>query len=269
MIQVSHEVPISLLEESRSFNDYDYCLVHLWDDEHPVYKKFFQESLAQGRKVLLDNSVFELGTAFREEVYAQRIKELKPTWYVVPDVLSDCDKTISNMDHWLQKYQDLPGIIMGCIQGKTFEEMAKCYVYMAGNPQVGKIGIPFRSVAYDAMFSSYEDPLYRWYHGRRAMIKYLVDQHIWNNEKPHHLLGASYVREFAHDLYRQLNIDTLDTSSPVTCGITGVAYTETGNPSKPQVKLCELIQYSPTEQEQALMNYNINIFKKLLNESLG
>ena len=31
MIKVSHEVPINLLEKSKLFNDYDYCLPHLLD----------------------------------------------------------------------------------------------------------------------------------------------------------------------------------------------------------------------------------------------
>lgn len=33
---VSHEVPLSLLEKSRSFNDYDYALVHLFE----IYPEF-------------------------------------------------------------------------------------------------------------------------------------------------------------------------------------------------------------------------------------
>ncbi len=31
-IKVSHEVPFSLLNYSREFNDYDYCLPHLLDE---------------------------------------------------------------------------------------------------------------------------------------------------------------------------------------------------------------------------------------------
>ena len=33
---ISHEVPLSLLEMSRWFNDYDYALVHLFED-YPHY----------------------------------------------------------------------------------------------------------------------------------------------------------------------------------------------------------------------------------------
>ncbi len=33
MIKVSHETPLCLLDDSRLFNDYDYCLPHLLDQE--------------------------------------------------------------------------------------------------------------------------------------------------------------------------------------------------------------------------------------------
>ena len=60
---VSHESPISILEESKQYNDYDYALVHLFETQ-PEYLNFFKRSLAAGREVLLDNSIFELGKAF-------------------------------------------------------------------------------------------------------------------------------------------------------------------------------------------------------------
>jgi hypothetical protein len=40
MIKVSHEAPLCLLSDSRLFNDYDYCLPHLMDEE-PGYEEYF------------------------------------------------------------------------------------------------------------------------------------------------------------------------------------------------------------------------------------
>ena len=42
---VSHESPISILEESKEYNDYDYALVHLFET-HPEYYEFFKNSLS-------------------------------------------------------------------------------------------------------------------------------------------------------------------------------------------------------------------------------
>ena len=63
MIKVSHESPLSMLEISRTYNDYDYALVHLFET-HPGYFNFFEDSIKRGRHVILDNSIFELGKAF-------------------------------------------------------------------------------------------------------------------------------------------------------------------------------------------------------------
>ena len=41
-MKISHEVPFCLLEKSREFNDYDYCLPHLLDqnEEYKVVKEY-------------------------------------------------------------------------------------------------------------------------------------------------------------------------------------------------------------------------------------
>ena len=114
-MRVSHEVPIDLLEKSRTFNDYDYALVHLFK-EYPEYYNFFVESLKQGRDVILDNSLFELGEMFDHLEFAtacldlgQHQKEdLNNFAYIVPDVMEDKDATISSYGSFTEKY-DLPG----------------------------------------------------------------------------------------------------------------------------------------------------------------
>jgi hypothetical protein len=42
-VKISHEVPFCLLEQSREFNNYDYMLPHLMD-ENEEYRNFFYES---------------------------------------------------------------------------------------------------------------------------------------------------------------------------------------------------------------------------------
>ena len=106
---VSHESPISILEESKEYNDYDYALVHLFET-HPEYYEFFKNSLSQDREVLLDNSIFELGEAFDSDKFAKYVEELKPSYYIVPDVLEDGYQTMLNYNDFVKKYPDLPGL---------------------------------------------------------------------------------------------------------------------------------------------------------------
>jgi len=94
---ISHEVPIPLLEKSKEFNDYDYALLHLvLKDEE--YKNYYINAQKSGRKVLLDNSLFELGDAMAPEKLVEGINLIKPEWYVVPDALNDADTTMERFD---------------------------------------------------------------------------------------------------------------------------------------------------------------------------
>ena len=65
-IKVSHEVPFSLLDYSREFNDYEYCLPHLLD-ENEEYQAYFRKAKAENRYIIMDNSLHELGTAYNTE----------------------------------------------------------------------------------------------------------------------------------------------------------------------------------------------------------
>jgi len=114
MIKVSHEVPIALLPQSVTFNDYDYCLVHLVD-QYPEYKEHYVRAGMLNRDVLLDNSIFELGHSFEPEAFVEKVKELKPTFYIVPDVLEDAQATQANFRDWLAKYSYVPGVRIGVV----------------------------------------------------------------------------------------------------------------------------------------------------------
>ena len=269
MIKINHEMPLSLMLDKRfnSLTDYAYCLVHLLD-EQPEYSKFFKNELSQGRQVLLDNSVFELEKPFDPNKFVEKINELKPTWYVVPDFLDDCGATTYSMKKWIERY--LPkvtsnSLIIGSIQGKTVSDLTECYKYMSKNPHVAKIAITYNSKAYEELIQ-HKNPLMTFCEGRKEFISKLVDEKIWNNNKPHHLLGCSFSREFSYPLYHQISIESLDTSNPVICGIKGIRYHERfGNYEKPSVKLCTLIDSNLSDTQKDLVEFNIKAFRKIVN----
>lgn len=256
---ISHEVPISLLETSKQFNDYDYCLLHLTYD-FSEYKEFYINSIKNGRKVLLDNSLFELGDALTNEQLAQGVLDIKPTWYVIPDCLNNCNKTIERFQSFKKDYPDLPGLAIGVVQGSTIDELIECYKYMS--KYADKIAIPFDSKGFECLSNS-EDKLEKWCEGRPRFIKLLIDRKIWNYNKPHHLLGCSYAKEFSHDIYNNLNIESVDTSNPVVAGICDLKYEKNGLKTKPSIKLCDLITYAPSQKQLDLIKYNVNSFKEI------
>ena len=74
---ISHEVPKCFLTESLKFNDYDYCLPHLLD-ENDDYKNYFKYAKEQGRYIIMDNSLHELGKAYNYDRLRYWVTELQP-----------------------------------------------------------------------------------------------------------------------------------------------------------------------------------------------
>lgn len=264
---VSHESPISILDHSRHYNDYEYALVHLFET-HPKYYNFFKTSLLLSREVMLDNSIFELGTSFDSGKFADYINELKPTYYIVPDVLEESKATMTSFWSFINEYQDLPGLKVGVVQGKTYDELITCYEFMAGYADY--IAISFDYSFYQVIGrATSDDPerakLERMCDGRQKLINMLIADGIWEHTKPHHLLGCSLAKEFSH--YANIkSIRSVDTSNPVVAGIVGQRYLkEIGLYNKPKVLLADLIDAELTADQMNDVIYNVEEFKNICN----
>lgn len=75
-MKIAHEAPLSIFDKVQAVTDYDYALVHLFEESEEYYNTFVKAK-ENGREVLLDNSIFELGTAFDGDVYVNWINKLK------------------------------------------------------------------------------------------------------------------------------------------------------------------------------------------------
>ena len=263
---VSHESPISILDHSRHYNDYDYALVHLFET-HPEYYTFFKSSLSLGREVILDNSIFELGTAFDSEKFAGYIYELKPTYYIVPDVLEEGKATMTSFWSFITKYEDLPGLKVGVVQGKTYDELIACYEFMVGYADYIAISFDYSYYQIIGRATNYNPErakLERMCDGRQKLINMLIADGIWDHTKPHHLLGCSLAKEFSY--YPNVkSIRSVDTSNPVVAGIVGQRYLrEIGLYNKPKVLLADLIDAELTADQMSDVIYNVEEFKHIV-----
>ena len=224
-IKISHEAPLSIFEEITELTDYQYCLVHLMD-ESPEYRDKFINLCKEKHEVILDNSIFELGTAFKGGDYLKWVKA----------------KSI------------------GVVQGKTLEEITRCYRALE-RLGVDMIAISFDYSLYEKMFPHPNQKL-SWMMGRVQLLGILLDMGIINPEIPHHLLGAGLPQEGLY--YRDYNwIYSTDTSNPIVHGIKGKKYIENqGLWSKESQKLHEMIHYPEEEIDMDLVRYNIGEFRK-------
>jgi hypothetical protein len=259
---ISHESPLSLLEDSLKYNDYDYCLVHLMEQE-PVYRDFFIDCSNKGRRILLDTSIFELGEAFNLDKYAYWVKELTPHEYIIPDVLEDTQKTIESSENFIKKYPGLPGKKIGVVQGKTYNQIIDCYQYLDKKLDVDKIAISFDYSLYKELFP-HPNKWVSFMCGRVLVIDRLLQDSIININKPHHLLGCSNPLEFSFYKDPTYNfIESIDTSSPIVHGLHEIYYTgKIGNWVKESTKLADLIKSIPNERQRMIIFHNIKEFKR-------
>jgi nitrate reductase NapAB chaperone NapD len=260
-IKIAHEAPKSIFEDVQKVTDYDYCLVHLLEEDEE-YLNQFKEAIKKGREVILDNSIFELEEAFDADRFAYWINELRPTWYIVPDALEDAKNTMSQMASWNMKYADnVYGKKIGVVQGKTYDQIVGCYEYMDKLADVDMIAISF-DYSYYTKSVPHPNKYVSWMLGRVKLLGDLLRDGIINENKSHHLLGCGLPQEFS--FYSQYPwIYSLDTSNPVVHGIKGIGYGTDGLWSKESQKLFELINYE-VEDTNLILN-NIHKFKWFTN----
>lgn len=262
MKKIAHEAPIAIFNRIQEVTDYDYALVHLFEENEEYWDKFVRAK-EMGREIILDNSIFELGTSFDPVRYVDWIQKLKPTWYIIPDVLEDAEQTVKNVKEWV-----LPNWSksIGVIQGKSYEELKWCYQEI--EPFVDKVAISFDySFFLNTDLNGFLPTKYHHYmYGRDALIHRFIADGIINENKPHHLLGCGLPQEF--DSYTQYNwIESIDTSNPIVAALKGMRYNgRDGLEDKPTQKLFTLIDYKPSSYELQLALYNIECFRAICND---
>ena len=242
MIKRYHEAPKCIFNKVQQYTGGDYALVHLFESD-PEYLAMFQKAVADGRDVILDNSIFELGTSFNHDRFAYWIKELQPTWYIVPDVWKDGKATTAMFFEFMSKYPrgSLPGKIIGVAQGHTFAEVVECY--KAIEPYCDMIAFNFD-------FSSYAPvPQIGIPHrllmsiGRYQMLLDLAGSDVINWDKPHHLLGCGVPQELCWYPRHWTWVRSMDTCHPVMEAMVGRKYdTELpGQFEKCPTKMCDMM----------------------------
>lgn len=263
MIKTYHEAPKSIFKQVQRMTDGDYALVNLFDDE-----EYFNQFDPTMRDVILDNGVFELGEAFDSDTFASWVEKLRPTWYIVPDVLEDGEATIDRFMEFINSYKGLPGKIIGVAQGKNYDDFVKCY--RAIEPYCDKVGISFDCSWYRG-FSRSTNPWMQLANGRERTLLKMNGTGIINQSKPHHLLGVALPQEMRHYKIFQRQgefrwIDSVDTSNPVVHGLKGIAYASNGLFSKESQKLYTMINEEVTPEQLTLIEHNIWQFRRFCND---
>lgn len=268
-----HEAPKQIFKQVQQVTYGDYALVHMFDKD-PEYYEMFKEAVKSGRDVILDNSLFELREAFDEDKYAKYIEELRPTWYIVPDCWKDSAGTIKRFFDFVNKYPNLPGKRIGVAQGMDLRETAACYRSL--EPLCDKMAFNLHGEDWyckstgssRAAMVNTRDYLTQMSRGRFNIVYSMWNLGFINSDKPHHLLGTGLAEEAKWYREAGMNfIDSIDTSSPVACGMRYHKYLEHyGNTIKPSLLMCDHMDDAISDEQLSIVMHNIQVFDSFCNE---
>ena len=273
MVKVSHELPNNMLHMSKEINDYEYCLPHLLDEiqfyfgkENPpqVYRDHFFQAKKDGRYIIMDNSLHELGKAYAEDRLIYWVNELKPDEFIVPDVWENQILTLSNATKWA-KIELPPEVIkVAVVQAKSFDEAVSCY---SGLRDLGyeKIAFSYGAEYYNDLFP-HPNKLVGKMMGRIMAIHKMWDMRVIKSYHRVHLLGCALPQEFAYykDLMTIQTIESIDTSNPIIHGLKGIKYEHYGLKTKDTTKIDQLEEVELTSDVLYNINHNLIKFKQFL-----
>ena len=234
MIKISHEFPENCYLEglTEDLVDYQYCLAHRFQS-NPDYRYYFYKYKYQGGEVYLDNSLYELGSAFSGSEYLEIIKGLGPDYYFLPDVFN---QTVDNIESQLSFFANVSSDIssevskpIAICHGMTPKDIISSFrILNSALPDYAMIAIPFGSHAW---LNEEDDPKYlRKSKCEDDNARMAANRGIFLNryyktlrKRNIHLLGCKGLREipFINCLESTDFIRSIDTSLPVASALEG------------------------------------------------
>ena len=260
-MKVSHEVPLCLLEDSKKFNNYDYILPHLLDEE-PAYLDYFLKAKAEGRYIIMDNSLHELGEAYNHDRLLHWIEEIQPNEFIVPDVWENMVESVQNAEIW-SDYVFPKGVEkVAVVQAQTLYEASECTkAYKALGYK--KIAYSYGASYYNSVCPHPNKDLGKAL-GRLYVITILLKMGDLTQEDRVHLLGCAVPQEFGW--YKGINcIESIDTSNPVMASLEGITYLNAGLTHKPKANMNDFFYMESNRISYDLLDYNLTKFKQINN----
>ena len=263
-MKVSHEVPRCLLTASPEFNDYDYCLPHLLDlDEE--YLQYFVNARDNGRYVIMDNSLHELGEAYDYNRLRYWVNELKPNEFIVPDVWMNCHQTAAQAKYWKQFEFPEETKKVAVIQGEDKNQAYLCANLLHGLGY-DKLCVSYGATWYNDFFP-HSNPDMGKALGRVRFVQGLLKLKQLKDIK-YHLLGCSIPQEFGwYDNHPQ--IESIDTSNPVMAALEGTWYDENGLNVKPKANMNDYFDIDFKNVDYLNVIHNTRRFKEIVKKHIN
>jgi hypothetical protein len=213
----------------------------------------------------MDNGLFE-GVSHTTEDLIERLNEIKPNIFIVPDAWNDPSTTVKNAKKWIDYYIDkIPSTVnlMAVVQAKTVSDAMLTYSKFV---KLGytHIALNHAGVFYKELYK-HQNELLSLMTGRIKFVNMLPSLNGFNKTIHHHLLGATLPNEFSNYKGKEYSfIKTIDTSNPVIYGLKHGKYPDEVLLDKPKEKLETYFDQRLSDQQISDVLYNVKHFRTLL-----
>jgi hypothetical protein len=258
-MKIAHEVPFCLLTKSREFNDYDYCLPHLMD-ENEEYRTFFLNSKNVARYIVMDNSLHELGEAYSTDRLMYWVNKLEPDEFIVPDVWEDYAASVRNAKLWANTKLPENTTKVAVVQAKNLHEANLC-VQAYKDLGYKKIAFSYGASYYNDVCPHINKDLGKAI-GRFMVISSMLKDKILSVKDRVHLLGTSSPIEFGFYVDMPF-IESIDTSNPIMAAIGEMPYTKMGLHLKPMANMNKHQDISKEFVNEDLVDFNVEMFRTI------
>lgn len=264
MIDLAFITPTSYLEKYAKQGDIYLALAHLIDDEgQNDYACFHRREADQGRRVILDNGLFE-GAQVDPESLLRRARAIKASVVCAPDVLYDSQGTIKEFKSFVKAKQDfgLHCSIMGIPQANNPIDWWDCYRFMDLSSDCEFIGLSILSIPHAFEELARDTGIWKKFERITHSRVYLLGQLrayaslIGRPVTPCHLLGLG--ESYSDIIYANRNLPDVvisnDSSSAFVHGMCNVRYSRLG--VIPGGKISEKLDFSITKATHGVTSSN-------------
>ena len=224
-IEIAIGAPISMMNDLCPKGGIELCFTHLLKENDFIYKKYYLDAKRNGRFVILDNGIMELGYSMNTDDLLSVSLELNPDLVTPPEILNDGMSTLK-MTYDFIKIFEKSGLypktkILGVAHGATFKDWCITFDELCQIPQIARIGVP-----YDIPFDIYTST-----ENSNNRLKNLVTRRVelcnWIAEnRPTasiHLFGLAHPSELPIQANHSF-VKSIDTSLPVMSAINEIKY---------------------------------------------
>lgn len=253
--------PTSMLNALCSVSKVQMCLAHRVLSD-AVYADFYKNARAAGQTVVMDNSLWELGTAMSYEYLQGAYQLVQPDELIIPDVFRDGPATIKS---WINFHRQGPEYVFEdvtqfvVVHGQDREEWLNTYDYFVENTAYGTtLGLP---KVLDEIWSP---------GGRIGCVEFLEATNRVSENHNYHCLGIWDDPIEILLLGRHSWIRSLDTALPIHAGMGGVRFHRTfglsrKRPKRPHIYFeASLAEIEKTER-WADIRHNVTLLQEWAN----